>query len=375
MSGPTPSGGGSQTLQGSDAVATVNSEPITVSQFYSTLQHYVPASVPGFPQNPALNAPAGRVALQELIISSLTLQLAKQNGVPVTQDELNTSFNDNKMLSDSHSTMPYQQIVQREGYTLNEYKQYVLAPDVATTNLLSKMVAVTPQELQATYKANLKTSYTISAAVHVRRVVCANKAQAQTVYNSVKSGQPMSRFASLNVGAPPPPSAGDPTDFPQWVNVDHLAPSLAPLSAPLKTAKSGQLLAPILVQGQWWVLQVIEARPQQELPFNDVQDLVRLNLVRQKAGPNASAQIQNLLLQDMQRADIKINPPQYRDLGIQIHDYSMLSTRMSAPGRSAPQQPSPPGHAAPSPMVVPSAPAPGTAPGKPVAPGSANQPH
>ena len=50
--GPDAAPVASTNMRGDDAIATVNGQNITSGQFYDALQHYIPAQVSGFPQNP-----------------------------------------------------------------------------------------------------------------------------------------------------------------------------------------------------------------------------------------------------------------------------------------------------------------------------------
>jgi parvulin-like peptidyl-prolyl isomerase len=327
-----------------DTIALVNGDPITSAEHYEALQHFIPARITGFPQNPILAVPAGRTALQNLIENKLTLQLAKSNGVSVQQDEVDAFYNDNKMLQEAQQTQSFEASLAAQGYTPDEYKQEVLAPQVAQLNLLAKSVTVTPEELQAAYTGNTG-QYTVPAQVHIRRIVTATKQDAETVYDDLKNGQPMSSLTHFNIAAD---GAGgnpdDSTDVAQWINVERPSPQLGTAGILLKTAKSGDILAPTQVQGIWWVIQVVESRRNRVLPFSDVQDLVRINVIRQKAGQTALLQFQNSLMAAMEQASIIIYPPQYQSLAADLHNAAM--TAAVPPGAPA----------APAPVTIPNAP-------------------
>jgi parvulin-like peptidyl-prolyl isomerase len=328
------SGSPEAAFNGGDTVATVNSDKVTSAEFYDALQHYVPSRIPGFPQNPLLAQPAGRVALQNLIVNSLTVQLARDNGVPVTQAELDASYNDTKMLQEAQITAPFESILEQQGYTRQQYESEVLAPSVARDNLLSKTVALTPQELQSGYQANLNL-YTIPTSVHIHRIACASQQQARNIYNGIKSGAPMSQFAPNSIASDD--AGGNPddvTDVASWINVDQPSPGLGAVSEMLKSAKTGDVIAPVQIQGQWWVMQIVGYRPRQVIPFSQVADLVRINLVHQKAGEQGQGQFQGALMQYMRKASIKIAPLQYQSLAAQIHDAGM--PEQSAPTQAAP---------------------------------------
>ncbi len=299
---------------GTDTIATVNGEPITVQQFYNTMQRWVPARANGFPQNPVLSQPAGRTALQSLIENTVMVQTAKQLGVPVLQTEIDTMYADNKMLQEAQTSTPFETTLTQEGYSKDEYEHDVLMPQAAQLNLLTRTITVTPSELQANYTAN-KKNYTVPNRVHVHRVTAPTKTAADAIYQGLKSGKPISQYASPADGSGNP---GDPTDVPQWIDVDNPNPVLGTAGADLKTATVGQVLAPTQVQGQWWVMQVVDRKQSEVLPFDQVQDIVKLNILRQKIGPNAGAQFSALMSGALQSSEIKIKPPEYQSLVAQL---------------------------------------------------------
>jgi parvulin-like peptidyl-prolyl isomerase len=359
-SGQAETTGGSTSLTSTvdSPVAIVNGTPITNDELYDALQHYVPYDLPSFSQNPAVTWPAGRVALQNLIINTLKVQLASSEGVPVDQASLDAEFADNKMLQEAHVTMPFETILQQQGYSDQQYEQAVLAPTVADNNMLSKTVTITPPEMQASYTSNLK-AYTIPTSFHLHRVACATKAQAQSVYDGIKAGSPMSAYQSFNIAADADGgNPDDPTDESQWFYIDQLPAGIAGLSKELAGAKLGDLLPPVQVVGQWWVIQVNQVRPRQVLAFDQVQDLVRLNLVQQKAGQQGRDEIQAALSQFMLKASIKVMPLEYKGLVAQLQ------------GTGLPQIQAPPANAGPpQPATAPTAPAPVTIPPAPASPG------
>ena len=336
-------------MRGDDVIATVNNDPITAGQLFDQLQHFIPSQISGYPQNPVLGQAAGRTALQNLIVNTLAVQLARDNGVPVTPAELEDFYRDNVLLASAQQTTPFDTYLARQGYSLDQYKLEVLAPQVAQMNLLSKTTTVTPQELQDSYNAHAAV-YTMPERVHLHRIATADKATAQTVYAGLESGKSMSDFAAQNIAADG--AGGNPddnTDIAQWLNVDQPVTALGVSGSMLKTAKVGDILPPTQVQGQWWVIQVAERRHKELIPFAQVQDLVRINLVRQKAGQNAVSAFQGSLLNAMQHAEIVIKPPQYQSIAIQLRNAGQTQ---AAGGAGAVV----PGAKQPPPVIVPSAP-------------------
>jgi hypothetical protein len=152
----TASGGGAASSgSGDDVIAVVNKDPITKSDVYDQLQRYIPARLQGYPNNPALNEPAGRYVLQALITNKLILQTASDQKVPVTPEEIDARYNDQKMVREAQGTQSFEQFLADQGYTADAYKQSVVVPEIAQYNLLTHGVTSTPQELQAYYNSHL----------------------------------------------------------------------------------------------------------------------------------------------------------------------------------------------------------------------------
>ena len=316
-------------MRGSDVIATVNGDPITSGELYDALQHYIPAHVPSFPSNPDLNQPAGQSALKNLIVSAVTVQFAKTSGVPVTAEQLDQYYKDQQMVQEAKVPLPFEQVLQYQGYTADSYKQEVLAPQVAQFNVLQKAENIAPGDVQAQYNST-QAQYVIPARVHVHRIVCASKQDAQNVYSGIKSGRPMADFAAVNLAGGDGGNPTDNTDFARWLDPSILASFGKSTASLLQKAKVGDLLQPISVQGRWWVIQVVDTKPSQPLPFDQVSNLVRVNLVRSKAA-NSGQGVQQQIFQAVNTAAIKINPPEYQGVAMQVHMLGAAPPVQAAP--------------------------------------------
>ncbi len=322
-------------MRGTDVVATVNGDAITSGELYDALQHYIPAHIPSFPNNPDLNAPAGQSALKNLIVSAVTVQFAKTSGVPVTAGQLDQYYKDQAMVQEAKVPLPFDQVLQYQGYTEGSYKQEVLAPQLAQFNVLQKAENIAPGDVQAQYNST-QAQYVIPARVHVRRIVCATQQDAQNVYSGIKGGRPMADFAAVNLAAGEGGNPTDNTDFARWLDPGILASFGKSTASLLQKAKAGDLLQPVSVQGRWWVMQVVDTKPSQPLPFNQVSDLVRVNLIHSRAA-NSGQAVQQQIFQAVNTAVIKITPPEYQGVAMQVH---MLGA--APPSQTAPPAPVPP---------------------------------
>src|SRR5579862_2031224 len=104
------SGGGSGGLSGGsgqdDVVATVNGDNITVGQMYDFMRHLTAQMMASNP-----TAPVGRFALSQLITTDLGIQMAKKQGVPVTDQQIDDRFKDLSMINSWQYALPYDQIL------------------------------------------------------------------------------------------------------------------------------------------------------------------------------------------------------------------------------------------------------------------------
>ena len=218
----------------------------------------------------------------------------------MSQSELDAFYNDNKMPQQAQSTLPFEQSLQNQGYSADQYKQEVLSTQVAQQNLLGKAVTTSPAEIQANYSSNTM-NYSLPNSVHVHRTATSTKDAATAIYQSLKSGKKMSDLASSNIAAEGAGAIYDGTDIAQWINIDNPAPVLKAAAPALQAAKAGDVVAPFQVQSQWWVVQVVDNKPKQVLPLSQVQDLVKINVVRQKAGQQGFGAFEQPLHDDLAR--------------------------------------------------------------------------
>jgi parvulin-like peptidyl-prolyl isomerase len=317
-----------------DIIATVNGVAITKDQMYGEMEQYVPAQIQGFPQNPILGYPAGRVALQKLIEDQLEVQLATVNGVPVTTDEVTARYNDVKMVKESQITRSFEDILADQGLTPQEFDDGTITPNVAQYNLVSKGVTVSSQEIMAYYNTHL-SAYTEPDRVHIERIILPDEATAEKAYQDASKTNTLDDVMGQNI-APPLSGGDDAADIAQWFDIDSPPTALKAALAPCATAQPETVLPPVAVQKQWWLVKLVDRQPKQVLPFSEVQHIVQWNLTMMKAGAAGGAQRFQGQMQDMtQQAVINVKPQQYDSLVKELKNPPLTS-----PMQSAPQQPS-----------------------------------
>jgi parvulin-like peptidyl-prolyl isomerase len=305
---PTPNG-----TADSDVVATVNGTVISKGDMYTEMEQYVPAELQGFPQNPMLNMSAGRVQLQHLITNDLAIQLALSKGVPVTDDEVASRFDDVKMVNEAQSTKDFEDLLSDKGLTTGQYEEFNIKPDVAQFNIITKGLTASDQELQDYYNSHT-VDFTEPNRVHIERIVLPDEAAAEQAYQTASKAGTLDPVIGQNI-APPMTTGDDAADIPQWIVLDGAPAGIKPLASALATATPGQILKPVSFQGHWWLIKIIQRRSKEIIPFDKVKHIVTWNVLSSKATQvGAVQQLQKDMQGVTQSATITVKPQQYLSL-------------------------------------------------------------
>lgn len=136
--------------KGAKAVATINGEPVTYEDFYYSLSMKPTVRVMTN-QGPIEARVAERLdfqALQESILRRITLQLAADEGVKPSDEDVRKEIDFRKNLNPGYLTQ-----MQTNGYDLIHTKQIVLL-ELARERLLTKGITVTKEEAEKFVKDN-----------------------------------------------------------------------------------------------------------------------------------------------------------------------------------------------------------------------------
>lgn len=296
-SGDSDSGGGNSiSATGGEAgpVATLTTpkgSTLTLSQseFYDQLQGFV---ANGSPQAMApVGAPAGRLVIQQMLQNLIFEGLAQDQGVAPTQAEVDQQYANIKMIQEARSTKPFEQALTDAGLNSDVFKDLQVKPQLAELKLLTKGATVSDADIQAFYTANKDKAFTKPARVHIQRIVCATLPQAQQISKAIAGGQTFGSQVAQSLDKSTPDG-----DVPQWIPLDPAPPSLSSLIGPIKTAAVGSVTPPITVAGPngqktYWLVKVVDRVDKKEvLPLDQVKDLIRTQLLQQKAQADPSAQ-------------------------------------------------------------------------------------
>ncbi|BDI34381.1 hypothetical protein CCAX7_64320 [Capsulimonas corticalis] len=321
-------------LTGTDAVAKVNGEAISQSDFYTQLQRYTPN-----PQQMS-QAPAGRIVLQQLINNLMMEQLAKQEGVAPTDAEVDAQLNNIKLIQDKVLVRGFSDTLAAAGLTEDDLKHLQIQPQLAQIKLLTKGQSVTDAEIKAYYDLHKKDQFTKPNRAHIKRIAFASAADANAAYSDIQKGKPFEDYVSKSIINQP--SDGD---LPQWVDLDDVSnPGVKPLVDGIKDAKAGDVPKPFAFQGAWWLVKVVDKKAVEVLPQDQVKNMIQFLLLSQKAQQSQTGfqDIQQKLRDFQTKANIEIPEKQYNDLVNEIKNPPPpMAPQMGGPQPGAPSGPRP----------------------------------
>ncbi len=319
------SGGGSLNpfSHGDAAVATLTTPKnatltITEPEFYAQLQNYVPNTPP---QTFApVGQAAGRLVLQQLLLNLMVEGLAQDQGVAPTDAEINTQYNNIKLIQNARNVKPFDEALSDAGLTPELFQDLQIKPQLAQLKLLTKNATVSDADIESYYNVNKDKQFTKPARVHIKRIVVATLPEAQAISKAIAGGQTFESQVSQSLDK----SSTD-GDVNQWVPLDNPDPRMASLTKPIKDAAANTVTPPITVPGpsgqnSYWIVKVMEKKDKETPPLADVKDLIRANLLQQKAqaDPAASQALQQQLREFQTQSKIVTASPQYAALAMEL---------------------------------------------------------
>lgn len=314
---------------------------ITQPEFYAQLQNYIPNSPP---QNFApMSQPAGRLVLQQLLMNLMVEGMAQDQGLAPTDAEITGQYNNIKMLQDARNVKGFDQALTDAGLTADIFKELQVKPQLSQLKLLTKGITVSDADVQTFYNTNKDKQFTKPSRVHIKRIVVATLPEAQAIAKAIAGGQTFESQVSKSLDK----STAD-GDVPNWVPLDPAPPGLAAVIKPISATAAGQVTPPITVPGQngqstYWLVKVVEKKPKETLPLDQIKDLIRANLLQQKAGANPAAQqaLQQQLRDFQTQAKVSITGAQYASLVQELTHPAPPAPPAGGPGGGLPFAPAP----------------------------------
>lgn len=304
-------------------IATVNDTNITKSDFFTELQAY--RQNPNQPQQPA-----GRSVLHAMIENVLVEQMARDQNVYPTNDQIDDQFKNFQMLQETQSVKPFADQLSDIGLTPDQAKTMMVVPQLCQLNLMAKDVTVTDSEINAFYDQNKAVQFTVPNRAHIKRMVLSTQSDANKVYASIQTGSTFDQEFPQSIDKQDPGG-----DVDQWISTDSSNPQNAALIDAINNTAVGKVSQPFQFQGTWWIIDVVDKRPRMPQPLDSVKSMIRIALLQKALQQNPAAQQQ--FGEEMRSAELNAritlsaDMPQYAPVVADIQNPPIMSPGMPPP--------------------------------------------
>jgi parvulin-like peptidyl-prolyl isomerase len=274
-------GGGSSQSVPNDAVAVVSGNPITKVQFASLIASakasYLARKTPFPKAGTAAYKSLQDQAITYLVQESELEQQAKDMGIVITDNQVNTRLTAIKKQYFGGSETKYQAQLKAQGLTepelLRELKAQILSEKLyakVTGNVKVSDAAV------AAYYAAHKSTYSTAASRTVRHILVNNKALADQLETQLKNGASFAVLAKKYSKDPGSASKGGKLT----VTKGQTVPQFDKAAFSLKT---GQTSAPVHSQYGWHIIQALTPITAAKVtPLKSVENSIRAQLLQAK---------------------------------------------------------------------------------------------
>ncbi|HZV77373.1 MAG TPA: peptidylprolyl isomerase [Candidatus Babeliales bacterium] len=265
------------------AVATVNGQPITRSEFDTRLE----------------SSPMGRQVLQQLVQETLIDQYAKSNNITVSDTEIDAREDQIKA---NFPTGSWDEMLKARGLTEADVRS-ALRDQIILDKALAKDVTIKPAQIADYFNKNHAT-FDKKDQVTARHILVPNIAEANMVEAKLKAGQSFATLAkqySTDPGSKD--KGGELGPFPKGQMVpafDKYA-----FSAPV-----GQISPPIKSPFGYHIIQVESRTPGQKATLASATPQIEQTLRQQQEAPLIQPFLQGL----QQKATIVVNDQQFAGL-------------------------------------------------------------
>jgi parvulin-like peptidyl-prolyl isomerase len=240
-----------------DNVAIVNGQPLTQAQFLAEVQ-----------------ARYGFVVREALIINLVIEQEAKKKGFSATEAEIDTSYNEQKTSMEQQTGQSFDKWLVTQQLTVAAYRQRL-----RNNLLLQKMVAadVTAEQVKALYQRMPPQP----EALHLTWIYMNNKEEADKVRDDLVQGRLNWAEAAEKHNLDPKALDAQGKHVPSdqgWVAKTDLKDEIL-----TNLQRDGDLTPVMEYQGTWAIVRREGFRPAGQLPFEEVEGALRIQLVIEAA--------------------------------------------------------------------------------------------
>src|ERR671932_176298 len=273
-------GGGSSTKVPADAVAVVNGDTISRSEFDLAMAR----SRRGYKQQKRPWPKAGTQQFQQIQQSALTFlvqlqeleQKAKQLGVKISDKQIADRYAQLEKQLGGAKNLKTQ--AKAQGLTLQDVRDVVIRPNLLSEAIYKKVtedVKVSDKDVSDYYKKNVKL-YQQPESRDVRHILVSNRALANKLYDKIKAG---ANFAALAKKY-----SKDPGSKAQGGKLTIVKGQTAgPFDQTAFLLRKGQVSRPVKTQYGWHIIQALsDVKPPKTTPLKDVREAIRQQLLQQR---------------------------------------------------------------------------------------------
>lgn len=305
-------------------VASVNGTTLSQEEFAKMCE----SSTTVQPQS---GGSVGLQMLRQWILSTVTAQVAKDQNVYPSEQELNAGMETTrKRVSRPGTTL--EELIANQGTTLDAVKREELN-NLVSLKVMTRGVTVTDDEVRKAFDSQ-KAAMTQPEQVEISTItVDSEKAKSDTqadlnansVFQNVATSRSKDPFRQNGGKVPTPLPAKVPPQLQGQVPQEVV-------DAAFKL-KPGQVSEPVKV-GQTWVFVRLDNKIAKKEPdFNEFKEPIRDQLLQQKAQQTGKLQEnQKAVIDALKKAKIEIGPPQYQVLAKAL---AQSASAPSAPGGGA----------------------------------------
>jgi foldase protein PrsA len=266
------------------AVATVNGQPISQSDFEAKLEA----------------SPVAKQVLQQMVQESLIDQYAKNNNLTVTDDEITQRENE---LKTNFPNGSWDEMLKARGLTEADVKS-ALREQIILDKALTKDVTITPAQVQQYFQKNHAT-FDKPEQVQARHILVPDLATANKLEAQLK--QNPSSFADLAKQYSTDPGSKDKGGELGWFRRGQMVPAFDKVAFSLPV---GAISPPVKSPFGYHIIQVEGKQPGQQATLANTTARITDMLRQQQEAPLIQPFLQGL----QQKADIKVIDPRFADL-------------------------------------------------------------
>jgi foldase protein PrsA len=282
-------GGGGGGPVPADAIAQVNSVPVTKASFNALLSvacaRYKAQGQPcpkvGTPTYSSLRDSAVTFLVQQEELA----QEAKKLGVNVTQKDIDKQVAQIKKTYYQGSEKKFLAALKKDDLTLPELEQYELRPNLLNQQIQNKVtsnVKVSNADAQKYYNQN-KASFTTPETREIRHILVNSKSLAETIETKLKNGASFAALAKQYSKDTGSAAQGGKLCVAHGGSSGTCSQTVAPFDKSAFSLKTNQISQPVKSVYGWHVIQALGAiKPAHTQTFTEVKSQIEANLTSQQ---------------------------------------------------------------------------------------------